>query len=341
MADSVVDDWHELNEDFRRLEAASKTYQEKLEEVTKWQKECEKQIHHQKYRMAIIGGAIKRAQDNRYAEIKEEMMKRKAQLHEIQQTLPKESGTYLKVILGNVNVSILNKEEKLKYKEEYEKFKLVLSAVAFVLSVVNLLFISRRVERLYLFVLVWYYSTLTIRESILRVNGSRIKGWWMVHHYISAIAAAVLLIWPEGETWNQFRTTFMVFNAYLSVVQYLQFVYQRGVLYRLKALGERDNMDITIEGFHFWMWRGLSFLFPFLFVVYFFQFYIACSLYSLSNTSGATWHVRTLSILFFTLSIGNITTMIMILPDKFKKNVKLKYKVLSQRLWTTDNVKSK
>lgn len=39
-------------------------------------------------------------------------MKRKAQLYEMEQTLPKSNGRYLKIILGNVNVSILNKEEK-------------------------------------------------------------------------------------------------------------------------------------------------------------------------------------------------------------------------------------
>lgn len=39
-------------------------------------------------------------------------MNRKAQLYDIEQTLPKPNGIYLKIILGNVNVSILNKEEK-------------------------------------------------------------------------------------------------------------------------------------------------------------------------------------------------------------------------------------
>lgn len=37
---------------------------------------------------------------------------RRQLLSEIEQTLPKPNGTYLKIILGNVNVSILNKEDK-------------------------------------------------------------------------------------------------------------------------------------------------------------------------------------------------------------------------------------
>lgn len=76
------------------------------------------------------------------------------------------------------------------------------------------------------------------------------------------------------------------------MVQYLQFGYQKGLLYRLKALGERHNMDITIEGFHSWMWRGLSFLLPFLFVGYAYQAYNAWTLYKLStNPPDAPWHV--------------------------------------------------
>ena len=76
-------------------------------------------------------------------------------------------------------------------------------------------------------------------------------------------------------------------------MQYLQFMYQRGCLYRLKALGERRDMDITIEGFHSWMWKGLTFLLPFLYVGYVFEFYNAYTLYDLSSHPEATWQVST------------------------------------------------
>ena len=52
------------------------------------------------------------------------------------------------------------------------------------------------------------------------------------------------------------RPQLMWFNIYLTFMQYLQFTYQRGCLYRLRSLGERDDMDITIDGFHSWMWKG-------------------------------------------------------------------------------------
>jgi D-alanyl-lipoteichoic acid acyltransferase DltB (MBOAT superfamily) len=50
-------------------------------------------------------------------------------------------------------------------------------------------------------------------------------------------------------------------------------------------------MDITIEGFHSWMWRGLSFLLPFLYVGYVYQLYNAYTLYKLIFHPEATWQV--------------------------------------------------
>lgn len=76
----------------------------------------------------------------------------------------------------------------------------------------------RLLELCLLFLLVWYYCTLTIRESILKVNGSKIKGWWRLHHFISTVASAVLVVWPQSESWYLFRPQFMVFNVYISAL---------------------------------------------------------------------------------------------------------------------------
>ncbi|CAG2063183.1 unnamed protein product, partial [Timema podura] len=104
---------------------------------------------------------------------------------------------------------------KFRYKDEYEKFKLVLSGIGFVLSVCNLFISVRVLELSFMFLLVWYYCTLTIRESILKVNGSRIKGWWRLHHFISTVVSGVLLIWPNTAVWYEFRGQLMWFNVYV------------------------------------------------------------------------------------------------------------------------------
>lgn len=118
----------------------------------------------------------KNSSDEKLLELSKNVERRFAHLREIEQTLPKSSnGLYLKIILGNVNVSILNKNDKyahcpyrsvhavsdssrptfnspplftlffsrFRYKDEYEKFKLVLSVIALMLCVLNLIVIWR------------------------------------------------------------------------------------------------------------------------------------------------------------------------------------------------------
>ncbi len=47
----------------------------------------------------------------------------------MEEVLPRESGSYLKLILGSVNVSILNKKERYDYKDQYEQFKLIVTLI--------------------------------------------------------------------------------------------------------------------------------------------------------------------------------------------------------------------
>ena len=68
-------------------------------------------------------------------------------------------------------------------------------------------------------------------------------------------------------------------------------------------------MDITIDGFHSWMWKGLGFLLPFLFAGYIWQLYNAYTLFYLSFRPDATWQVPCLCLTFAVLGAGNIFTV--------------------------------
>jgi len=330
--DACIQDLIELTEDYKQLESTHKNYTAKLEELSGLQTSCVKHLTHQRYRLSAIRSTLKRFRPRDDGErskveiLNKDLMRRYAQLCEMEESLPKKSGTYLKIILGSVNVSFLNKQDRFKYKDEYEKFKLALSTIAMLMSVTNLLCNVRALDLAFVFLMVWYYCTLTIRESILRVNGSRIKGWWRLHHFISTALAGVLLTWPEGTTYSLFRTQLMWFYVYISFVQYLQFHYQQGCLYRLKALGQRHDMDITIEGFHSWMWRGLSFLLPFLYAGYFYELYNAYALYQLIYHPESEWQIPVLALLFLMLFLGNSLTTSMVIPQKLKDKYKLKYR---------------
>lgn len=54
---------------------------------------------------------------------------------------------------------------------------------------------DRAIDAILHFLLVWYHCTLTIRESILIVNGSRMKGWWRLVQFIRTIKAGIFIVW--------------------------------------------------------------------------------------------------------------------------------------------------
>ncbi|CAH1154156.1 unnamed protein product [Phaedon cochleariae] len=334
MGDPQFEEWLELGQDYKKLDEVNAQYLRKLTEISNLQESCLKHIAHQRYRMRVIANGLKKRESNdKVIGMKEGMLKREAELQEIEKSLPRKGEPYLKLVLGRLDVSFLNKDDKFKYKDEYEKFKLVNNIAAFIISLFLLYIDSRVLEQLYIGLLIWYYCTVSIRESVLRVNGSRIRGWWRIHHILSTISSGILLVWSDDETWMNFRYQFIYYSLYSCFIQYLQFKYQQGTLYRLKALGDAQNMDVTIEGFQSWMWRELSILLPFLFIGYVFQLANAFVLFRLSYHPRATWKVLATAILFFVLFVGNTVTAIRVVPSKTKQEMMLKYRVMTQRIY--------
>jgi len=115
----------------------------------------------------------------------------------------------------------------------------------------------------------------------------------------------------------------------------------------LRALGETHDMDITIEGFHRWMFRGLSFLVPFLLVGYLFQLYNAYTLWQLAHVSTThEWQVMVIAIIFFILFLGNILTTLSVLREKLREKtppslLKQKYESLKAFLSTNYHRRSR
>ncbi|GFU45107.1 transmembrane protein 120 homolog [Nephila pilipes] len=325
---TLKDEWEALDVEFKDLEIYLKQFSKTVDELNKSQNQCTKSIAHQWYRLNQIAEALDactaetKEEKELIASIKLDIESRKCQLEDIQSVLPCDNGLYLQIILGSVNVTIMNKEDSMKYKEEYERFKLTVTVIILILSAQSIIFSYRALDAILHFLLVWYYCTLTIRESILVVNGSRIKGWWRINHFITTIQAGVIIVWPDGLMYDLFRKQFTLYTCYTSILQFLQFNYQQGCLYRLRALGERHKMDITIEGFHSWMWRGLSFLLPFLYIGYIFQLYNAYTLYNLSKDEKCVeWQVFCSAVIFFMLFVGNTFTTSRVLHQKLTEKI--------------------
>ncbi|XP_070372077.1 transmembrane protein 120B isoform X5 [Equus asinus] len=261
-------EWHELEGEFQELQESHRIYKQKLEELTALQTLCSSSINKQKTRLKDLKHTLQRYKHHASREEAELVQQIGASIKERQNIffdmeayLPKKNGLYLNLVLGNVNVTLLSNQAKFAYKDEYEKFKLYLTIILLLGAVMCRFVLHYRVtDEVFNFLLVWYYCTLTIRESILISNGSSGLLW-----QILALPGLTLNIEPRG------------------CVQFLQYYYQRGCLYRLRALGERNHLDLTVEGFQSWMWRGLTFLLPFLFCGHFWQLYNAVTLFELSS----------------------------------------------------------
>ena len=70
-------------------------------------------------------------------QVKEKVAQRKAQLSEMQESLPRKNDLYLRIILDGINVSFINQEQRFKFKEQYEKFKLVVSGLILFVAVLD------------------------------------------------------------------------------------------------------------------------------------------------------------------------------------------------------------
>ncbi|XP_071790841.1 transmembrane protein 120A-like [Asterias amurensis] len=328
---SLAEELDDMNVEYDSLKEQSKEFKKTLDTLRSLQKTCMSMVTHQKKKYKQISKSLQCHSKDlgiedrpRLEELQRHVAEKQKVCDEIHESLPRASEGFLKLSLGQVSVSLLSKAEKFDYKEEYECFKLYMSIIMMIVSFFTTFIVDYRLfDAQFHFLLVWYYCTLVIRESILRHNGSRIKGWWVIHHYLSVVLCGILLIWPSGVSYDMFRNRFMAFSLYLNCVQVLQYYYQSGCLYRLRALGEKSDMYITVEGFQAWMWRGLTFLLPFLFIGYLFQFYNAIFLFQLSFHPDANeWMVPASAIIFFVLFLGNFSTTSKVVLTKFQAKQK-------------------
>uniref|UniRef100_A0AAY4AXM1 Transmembrane protein 120A n=1 Tax=Denticeps clupeoides TaxID=299321 RepID=A0AAY4AXM1_9TELE len=295
-------DWEGLDREFQQIQETHRVYMQKLDDVSKLQLSFAADIkRHGKNQKDLSRLMEKKGLSEEDAKkvdmIKSQMKEWPRALLEMEAFLPKKNGLYLSLVLGSVNVNLPSKSSKGAYKDEYEQFKLYVTVVLLVLASLCLFALSYRfVDALLNFLLVWFYCTLTIRESILISNGSRIKGWWVVHHYVATFLSGVMLT-------CSCRTP--------CFLQFLQYYYQSGCLYRLRALGQRHNLDLTVEGFQSWMWRGLTFLLPFLFF---------------GHVSSVRNHpsVSVAAVCFVLLFLGNFSTTLAVVRHKLQSQKKPK-----------------
>merc|ERR1711991_1181985 len=91
--------------------------------------------------------------------------------------------------------------------------------------------------------MLYFYAALALRENVLRCNGSRIRRWWINHHYYSmGMCLVVLTMDVQSNACLNYMSRFLVFTALQGVVMLTQNRYQRFRMYT-RVAREHDLLD--------------------------------------------------------------------------------------------------
>ncbi|XP_042422604.1 transmembrane protein 120 homolog [Zingiber officinale] len=249
----------------------------------------------------------------------------------------KAHGLFLKSFLGPLNVRATRKDVQLKVKEEYNSYR-DRTAFLFLVFPSTLLFLRSWVwdecfpplpVQLYQAWLLYLYTTLALRENILRVNGSDIRPWWIYHHYCAMLMAIISLTWeikrqPDCAYKQRGVQLFLVWAMMQGVSMLLQNRYQRQRLYTRIALGKAKRMDVVwgetagVEG-------QLLLLCPILFILQGFEAFVGLLLLRTAIVGVIQeWQVIVCGILLVLMAIGNFANTLQTLMAKSRFKAKMK-----------------
>jgi hypothetical protein len=256
----------------------------------------------------------------------------------LQRKLPSSSlSFFLWLMLGDVNLVLPTSEEKLKYKTSYENFKkkvvLFLLPVLLFLLVLNL---SVFLETIILSTMLWYYLSSTLREHILKMNGSAIKPWWIHHHYISIGMVIVLISWCSQENFREFSFSLWALSFYTAFVGVVQVRYQKARLYTMRAMGQANNMETfmpdTLDAATSPSAKRnlFSLLLPLLLFGHSLQLYVGAScLVNIFWFGGMDWQAAVVGVGFLAIGGGNLWAT---LGTSYTKRQEGKLKVAAKKI---------
>ncbi|XP_010919352.1 uncharacterized protein [Elaeis guineensis] len=249
----------------------------------------------------------------------------------------KAHGRFLKMFLGPVDVRAPRKEYQLKVKEEYNKYR-DRTAILFLLFPSTLLVLRSWIwngcfpalpVQLYQAWLLFLYTSLALRENVLRVNGSDIRPWWIYHHYCAMLMALVSLTWeikgqPDCAYKQRGVQLFLAWAMMQGVAMLLQNRYQRQRLYTRIALGKAKRMDVVwgeTAGVQGQLWL----LCPILFILQVFEAYVGMLLLRTALVGAVSeWQVIVCGILLVVMAVVNFINTVQTLVAKSRVKAKIK-----------------
>ncbi|EFN59747.1 hypothetical protein CHLNCDRAFT_59538 [Chlorella variabilis] len=171
----------------------------------------------------------------------------------------------LQLLLGPCcNVVSIRKDQSIKLKEEYHRFRnrsaysMVAIAGTLLVGMMRAKAVAEAHEQftltpllivgcqLFLCWLLYFYTASAMRESVLKVNGSHIRPWWIHHHYWSISTAMLMLSLPvDSPSVARSVHTFLWWAVLQGAVIIMQNRYQRRRMYTRIALGKSSAMDVV------------------------------------------------------------------------------------------------
>jgi len=77
------------------------------------------------------------------------------------------------------------------------------------------LFVVCRMQQIWF---LYFYSSLALRENILRINGSRIHPWWLWHHYVSIAISTLTMTMHDTQLEEYISPNVQRFFVYQGVL---------------------------------------------------------------------------------------------------------------------------
>ncbi|MES1916475.1 MAG: hypothetical protein MHM6MM_008285 [Cercozoa sp. M6MM] len=211
---------------------------------------------------------------------------------------PKTGGTFISTLMGNINVRLWRKSDKTALRREYDAFKESATRMFCALALVSLLlsffdvpaFIQNTFATLHQIWMLYFYSSLAIRENILKVNGSKIRRWWILHHYVAMtlfVVARAVHTSVVALLWDDCVVLFLLWQGVVMLVH--------------ETLSEKP--------------ADLQILVPLLFATYIGEFGFALRTFLIWVNTSST-QVLVVSLLWLTLAVGNSSTTFAVLRRK-------------------------
>jgi len=226
---------------------------------------------------------------------------------------------FIRLMMGKVEMKMWKKGDMDQFRAEYNKFKLRTTIIFIIFPLVQLLLVANRfLFTLHQTWLIYYYTSLALRENILQLNGSNIKAWWIYHHYISSLMCLILVAWPVEAVLATTRI-FLLFGLFQGLIMFVQSRYQENRHYVRRSLEKAKPSEVYASETLIEKPTDLKILVPLLYTLYIFELGLGGWLLLLASD----WPTGLLGGLFLILGVGNaLTTGIVVHQKQFRAIVR-------------------